>query len=118
MTESLLNNEPCFLNEPQWKAVLESLIVNDSFLSGRSETFLSLLILKSRIPHVFHHVTKFVSAQASYAPSQLERLISSARNLRTDLLQWRSDYQSLIYSAAILRVGTLPDEKSAEISAT
>jgi len=119
MTESLLNNEKCFLAQPAWQAVFYSLVVSHpSEISNRSETAVSLLILKSRVSALFADITAAVCNPRAYGVSQLNFLVSLASELRTDLLQWRSSYERLLAYTPIPCVSTVDYNKRCEIMST
>src|SRR5277367_283871 len=119
MTESLLNNEKCFLAQPAWQAVFQSLIVpGPSEISDRSETVVSLLILKSRVSALFAEITAPVCNPQAYDSSQLSLLVSQASALRADLLQWRSSYEHLLAHTPIPCVGTVQYNKRCELIST
>jgi hypothetical protein len=116
MTESLLNNEKCFLTQPAWQAVFHSLIApGPSEISDRSKTVMSLLILKSRVSTLFADITAPVCNPHSHDSSQLNLLVSQASALRADLLQWRSTYEHLLAYSLVPCVGTMESNKRCEI---
>jgi hypothetical protein len=119
MTESLLNNEKCFLAQPDWQAVFQSLIVpNQEEISDRSHTVVSLLILKSRVSALFADITDPVCHPEAYNTAQLVSLIAQASALRTDLLQWRSTYEHLLTYTPVPLVGSIEYIKRCEIMST
>lgn len=119
MTESLLNNERCFLAQPIWQAVFQSLIVpGQEEITDRSQTVVFLLILKCRVSALFADITDPVCHPEAYNPSQLDSLVSQASSLRTDLLQWRSNYEHLLVHTRIPCVGSLEYNKRCEIMST
>jgi hypothetical protein len=116
MTESLLNNEKCFLALPAWQAVFHSLVVSGpSEISDRSEIVVSLLILKSRVSTLFADITAPVCNPHAYGVSKLNFLVSQASELRTDLLQWHSSYEHLLAYTPIPCFGTVEYNKRCEI---
>jgi hypothetical protein len=119
MTESLLNNERCFLAQPAWQAVFQSLIVpGPSEISDRSETVVSLLIIKSRVSALFADITAAVCSPHAYDSSQANHIVSQASALRSDLLQWRSSYEHLLVQTPIPCIGTVEYNKRCEIIST
>jgi hypothetical protein len=119
MTESLLNNEKCFLAQPAWRAVFQSLVVPGPLeLSDRSETAVSLLILKSRVSALFADVTLPVCNPNDYEPMQLNLLVSQASALRADLLLWRSNYEHLLAYTPVPCVSIQEYDKRCEIMST
>jgi hypothetical protein len=119
MTESLLNNEKYFLARPAWQAVFQSLVVpGPSEISDRSETVVSLLILKSRVSVLFADITTPVCNLHAHNSSQLNLLVLQASALRADLLQWRSSYEHLLAYTSVPCVGAMEYNKRCKIMST
>ncbi|KAH8821418.1 hypothetical protein F5884DRAFT_745744 [Xylogone sp. PMI_703] len=95
MTESMLNNETCFLEEPEWTGVFKSIIVKDSFVSDRSETAINLLILKSYISRIFLDVTNAVCYPEYTGGPPLADIVTRAEKLKADLRVWRAKLDAL-----------------------
>ncbi|RFU26707.1 hypothetical protein B7463_g9631, partial [Scytalidium lignicola] len=95
MTESMLNNETCFLEEPEWTAVFKSIIVKDSIVADRSEAAINLLILKSYISRLFLDVTNAVCYPEYSGGPPLEDIVARAEKLKADLRAWRANFDTL-----------------------
>lgn len=136
MTESLLNNERCFLAHPSWHSVFNSLILTSpdtAPLSDRSPTVISLLILKSRVSALFADITSAIcnpspsdspfqfgepSQLSNFEANQLEDLKSQARQLRDDLQNWRQTYDTFLANFPLVPENSIHFNKSAEITST
>jgi hypothetical protein len=119
MTESLLNNEKCFLAQPAWQAVFQSIVVpGPSEISDCSETVVSLLVLKSRVSALFADITTPVCNPHAQDSSQLNLLVPQASALHADLLQWRSSYEHLLAYTTAPCVGAIEYNKRCEIMST
>jgi len=117
MTEALLNNERCFLEQDMWKSVFRSVVVEGSLVSDRSEIVVSLLILKSHIPGTFVDVTSIVSHE-NHDPAYIFRMILFIQQLRSDLLDWHDDYQSILKQAPKILPGTMEYDRQCKVVAT
>ncbi len=125
MTESLLNNEKCFLAQPAWQAVFHSLIVPgpDHEISDRSEAVVSLLILKSRVSALFADVTASIcrtpaQLRARDAP-RLDLLRRQASALRGDLVAWRASCDRLLACSPVpCAVASVEHHRRCEIVST
>lgn len=119
MTESLLSNEKRFLAQPAWQAVFKSLVVpGPSEISDRSETVVSLLILKSRVSALFANITTPICNPHAHDSSHLNLLVLQASALRADLLQWRSSHEHLLTYTPVPYVSTMEYNKRCEILST
>jgi FtsZ-binding cell division protein ZapB len=97
MTECLLNGERCFLEQQAWQEVMKSIIdKEESPISDRSEIVLSLLMLKCRIPGFCYEVTDIICVAPDPDVEAIEDLAIRLRQLRTNFLNWRSRYQSIV----------------------
>jgi len=95
MTESMLNNESCFLAEPEWTAVFKSIIIKDSIISDRSEIAINLLILKSHISRIFRDITDAVCYPDYTGGPPLADIVARAEELKADLRVWRAKFDAL-----------------------
>ena len=86
MTECLLNNERCFLEQPAWKAVMRSAIMDDVLIADRSDIVIELMILKSNIPGFFVDVTK-IMLSPNPDRARISSIALKIHQLRVDLLK-------------------------------
>ena len=96
MTECLLSGRRCFLEQPAWQEVMQSIVVDSSPLSDRSEIVISLLRLKSCIPGFAVDVTNMVCMIPGPDFRFVEDVICRIRSLRSNFLNWYRRYQSIL----------------------
>jgi hypothetical protein len=129
MTESLLNNERCFLAQPAWQAVFNSVIDPTSpshSISDRSAIVIAILILKSRVSALFADITAAICPPPSPSPSpshspytpSLKDLTNQAHTLRTSLLTWHETYTSLLATAPPAAPSSIEYNKRCEVTST
>jgi len=95
MTEAILENQTCFLEDPAWIAVLQSIITDDPLVPERSTMLISLIHVKIVIPGLFCDITKAICSRTDPPVSTVTELISRAQNLRLALKNWHSTYIGL-----------------------
>ncbi|KAH9207340.1 hypothetical protein DL95DRAFT_483375 [Leptodontidium sp. 2 PMI_412] len=91
-TERVLNSERCFLEQNCWQETLRSVIEPKALITDRSETVISLTMLKSFLPGAFVDVTTVVCNNRHPDPEYLDSLIIRIRRLRDDFLEWNMRY--------------------------
>lgn len=121
MTECLLNNERCFLEQPPWQQVFQSLIVHHGFqISDQSEITVSLIMLKAFIPGFFVDITDIICVDPSPSPSSsyvldvAERL----RQQRSNLLKWKLRYEGILLQYPDMRPGSTEYDSHCKVYAT
>lgn len=92
----MLNNERCFLETEPWKKVFRSVIVPRSLISDRSEIVISLMIRKIEVTSLFAQVSNVVCHETDYNMLGVRKLKPRIHQVRTDLLIWHCEYQSLL----------------------
>lgn len=111
----MLNNQRCFLEDEAWKDVFESVIVEDSVISDRSEVVISLLIHKSKVPGICYDATSAICSDTPPDPCAVDKLATRARQLRNDLIIWRRDHESLLGPIPKLCRGNVEDDKRCKV---
>lgn len=97
MTECLLNNERCFLEEKRWQNVFRSLIVHDEFqISDRSEITISLIMLKAYVPGLYHDATNILFADALPNVNTIADLSVRVRRVLSKIVEWHSRYVEVL----------------------
>ncbi|KAH8670130.1 hypothetical protein BGZ60DRAFT_29241 [Tricladium varicosporioides] len=93
MTECLLNNERCFLEEPEWQTVFRSVITEDDFkISDRSEITVSLIMLKGFVPGFFHDITNITCLGGDPDLEYINAVAAGLRHLTSQLSRWHERY--------------------------
>lgn len=97
MTECLLNNERCFLEEKRWQNVFRSLIVHDELqISDRSEITIHLIMLKAYVPGLYHDATSILFADALPNPDIIAGLTVRVRRILHKISEWHSKYIAVL----------------------
>jgi hypothetical protein len=118
MTEALLNNERCFLEQESWRAVLRSVIKDDALISDRSDIVIELMILKSNIPGFFVDVTQIIKNRDDPDRAAIDKVACQIRQLRVDLLKWHSSYEFLLSCAPEIFPGSAEYDRRCKVFAT
>lgn len=84
---------------------MRSMIEDDSPISDRSTTVMSLLMLKCRIPGFAYEVTTMLCLNPDPKPEDISDLANRLRQHRTRFLKWHSRYQSVIDSCSDMSPG-------------
>jgi hypothetical protein len=107
MTEALLNNERCFLEQKPWQKVFRSMILDEDFkISDRSEITVSLIMLKAFIPGFFVDITNIICTDMEPDVDFVHTVASRLRQQRADLLKWYMRYQGILKLYPDMRPGS------------
>lgn len=117
MTEALVNNERCFLEQERWKPVFRSIAVKESGITDRSQITISLMMLKSNIPGIFVDVTNIICYKHC-DPPYVDKLVSFIQTLRSDLADWSDEYQQILKDTPEAYPGTMEYDRQAKVFAT
>ncbi|KAG9243613.1 hypothetical protein BJ878DRAFT_510021 [Calycina marina] len=117
MTECLLLNTHCFLEQPAWKDVMRSATMDDVLLADRSEIVIKLMVLKSNIPGFFTDITKLMLA-SQFTRKQIETLALKIYQLRVDLQAWNREYENILNRAPEIYLGSPEYDRKCEVFAT
>jgi Fungal specific transcription factor domain len=96
MTESLLNNEACFLEANEWREVYLSVVDKSLLINDRSEIAINIYLLLSKLPRLFRDVTNVICNEKPVEREVLDVIASRAEKMRSDLVKWRIKYDSLM----------------------
>lgn len=96
MTECLLKNERCFLEQKPWQEVMRSVIEEEAIISDRSEAVVTLLMNKCQIPGCALDVTQLICTDIPPEPKDVERIVVKLRQLRKNFLNWNKKYEKTI----------------------
>ncbi|KAF2237719.1 hypothetical protein EV356DRAFT_510724 [Viridothelium virens] len=95
-SESLLNNEACFLERPEWQVVVKSMAIGGDKFGSRSQLSISLWMMKYRVPGLMRRTTELVCSDKHVDPCDVERLLQEARDLRKRFQEWRFTYDCIM----------------------
>jgi len=118
MTEALLNNERCFLEQDAWKEVMRSVIVEDALISDRSDIVIELMVLKSNIPGFFVDITNIILSESYPNYAHINQTACKIHQLRVDLFKWHSSYEFLLSCAPKIRPGSAEYDRRCKVFAT
>ncbi|CAG8971900.1 hypothetical protein HYALB_00007816 [Hymenoscyphus albidus] len=119
MTECLLNNERCFLEEKRWQKVFHSLIVRDGFqISDRSEITITLIMLKAFLPGFYHDATNIIYADALPEVDTVDDLISGVRRILNKLYEWHDRYVTVLSYYPKLNPGSVEYDSACKVFST
>ncbi|TAQ84040.1 hypothetical protein B7494_g7626 [Chlorociboria aeruginascens] len=119
MTECLLNNERCFLEQDIWQAVFQSLInKEDSPIADRSEIVITLFKFKSFIPGLVMDVTNLICHTPSVSAEAIIELTSRIRAHRSRFLLWLSRWKALVDCAPYMTPGSAEFDRRSKVFAT
>jgi hypothetical protein len=95
ITESILENHRCFLEQPAWTATLRSIITNNPLIPERSTMAISLFNILISIPGLFRDITAAICDYPDPPLTTLIELISRAQKIRLSLRNWYSSHIGL-----------------------
>lgn len=88
ITESVLNNQSCFLEQPAWTEVVRSIIIDNPLVPERSEMVVALLIILISIPRLFRDVTNVIFSPVKPHFTTVAEVVRRARKVRSSLQAW------------------------------
>jgi hypothetical protein len=94
VTEAILNNQSCFLEEHVWRGVLQSIVIDNPLVPERSKMFMSLFTHLIAIPRLFKDLTMVICHNHDPQHRVIVDLISRAQRIRISLHTWYADYIS------------------------
>jgi hypothetical protein len=90
ITESILDNQGCFLEQSVWIMTLRSIVTDNPLEPERSPLVMSLLIILLSIPRLFRDITAAICHFPSPPLATIAKLITRAQKLRSSLQCWYS----------------------------
>ncbi|KAL8945893.1 MAG: hypothetical protein Q9222_007634 [Ikaeria aurantiellina] len=96
-SEAMTNVTHCFLREPEWQTIFESLILEHPSFSPSDQALVSLWACIIPIPGLFHRVQRSISNQEETSFLNRHNLLQSLLRIRSQLMAWGRD-QRLAYT--------------------
>ena len=96
MTEALLNNTRCFLEEPAWQSVFYSTVLDSEELPDRSDLVISLWTELCVGPGMYKDTTDLICTDMSPDPVVLENLICQVLQHTENLLDWNDRWLAVL----------------------
>jgi hypothetical protein len=97
--ESLFNNQKCFLDDPIWTQAIRNATSEQEAFTDRSPLGIRLLILLARVPGLAKKTCHVVTVQDSLQPEDFEPIAAKVRELRSDVLVWRREFNIALIHA-------------------
>lgn len=94
LTQALVTNNHCYLEEPEWAALYESLILDTKYLHDRSTLTISIRILMFPLPGLWHDMGVVVNSEQLFDDEAMRALEERSRELQQKCLAWMEDYKS------------------------
>ncbi|CAK1360682.1 hypothetical protein CB0940_06682 [Cercospora beticola] len=112
VSEALHNNTHCYLAEPEWTALYESLATATDKLTERHELVISARKLIFPLPGLWHDVSKALKSHQNLQESVLlHRLEQRCRALDSQYAIWREAYKEYCMSRSL----AIPTEQEVNI---
>jgi hypothetical protein len=119
MTEALITNQRCFLEQRAWKAVLRSVAIADApIISDRSPIVVELMALKCNIPGLCVDVTNMICHQLHPDPSFILEVAHKLHQVRGNLFRWFGQYENILHNAPPILPGTAEFDRKCKVFAT
>ncbi|OBT82994.1 hypothetical protein VE02_08522 [Pseudogymnoascus sp. 03VT05] len=94
ITEALVNNSYCFLQEESWQEVFRSTIIRGVRYSDRSEMTVSLFMSMSYLPDLFRACSCVVLGVGKGSKTSFISLVRRINSHRAGLLEWYGRWES------------------------
>ncbi|KAK3615045.1 hypothetical protein LTR56_026835 [Elasticomyces elasticus] len=94
VSECLVNNTHCYLEQPEWIGLYTSLTIESNFLSERSPLAISLRVTMFELPGIWHDVGEAVNELDFYSDWPLAALEARCRKAHRELLVWLEQYKA------------------------
>jgi hypothetical protein len=95
LSENLLRNEECFLEEQEWQAILSSMaIASPSQPTDRHPIITSLWTHMSPIPRLFRQTTTYIYTSTHPDHALRDELLLRAYDIRQTLLSWGEEFHA------------------------
>ena len=94
ISECLVSNQPCYLEEPEWTELYKSLIQDKDFLDDRSALTINLRALMFPMSGLWHDVGKAVTGPQLFDDEALASLAYRCRKLHKDDIDWMEEYKA------------------------
>ncbi|KAH8801391.1 hypothetical protein F5884DRAFT_806472 [Xylogone sp. PMI_703] len=94
ITEALISNSYCFLQEDLWQEVFRSVVIRGARFSDRSEMVVSLFIRMSYLPDLFKACSEVILGIAVCSEVSVKALACRINSHRAELLEWYNRWES------------------------
>lgn len=94
VSEALVNNTHCYLEQPEWRGLYLSLVKDTPSLTQQSLLTIHIRAAMFRVPGIWHEVGEAVNTPSFLTGAPLRDLEFSCRRSHRELLDWMEDYKS------------------------
>ena len=102
VTECLLDDVPCYLAQPEWMKLFESLSLESDYLTDRSSLTIRSRSLMIQLPGLWHDVGEVVNGDGLFDDGALLPLQRRCRHEHAELLRWMEDYKSHVVKMSLV----------------
>lgn len=110
ISECLVSNSPCYLEEPAWTELYKSIIQEKDFLDDRSALTVNLRCLMFPMSGLWHDVGKVITGPKLFDDEALATLAYRCRKLHKEDIDWMEEYKA---HCVRLSLATPPPEEIA-----
>ncbi|KAK0936027.1 hypothetical protein LTR29_012399 [Friedmanniomyces endolithicus] len=110
VSECLMNNTHCYLEQREWIALYTSLSLGSDILTDRSPLAISLRVTMFELPGIWHDVGELVNGAASCEGRLSSAIEARCRQSHQQLLDWLAQYKA--YSIRFSFTQSPPSELS------
>ncbi|GIZ45829.1 hypothetical protein CKM354_000898000 [Cercospora kikuchii] len=111
VSEALHNNTHCYLAEPEWTALYESLATDTEELTERSELVISARKLIFPLPGLWHNVSKTLTSECELKVTVVSQLEQRCQALDSQYRNWLETYKEYCMSRTL----AIPTEQEINI---
>lgn len=104
ISESLIHNTHCYLEQIQWQTLYKSLIQQSQFLTNRSPLAINLRLTMFSLPSLWHDVGEAVNGLLTYVHVDMASLEKRCRIVHSELIQWLESYKDHCVYLSLARV--------------
>ncbi|KAK3686490.1 hypothetical protein LTR37_019775 [Vermiconidia calcicola] len=94
VSESLVDDTHCYLEQPEWSALYQSLIQDSDYLDDRNSLTIHLRMLMFPLPGLWHDVGEAIAGPQLFDDTALQALERRCRKAHRDILNWLEEYKS------------------------
>ncbi|KAK4549580.1 hypothetical protein LTR36_006577 [Oleoguttula mirabilis] len=94
ISEALVNNTECYLDQPEWTELYASMTQESHFLTDRSALSIQVRLAFFILPGLWHDVGECVNSAEYFSCGPLTLLESRCRKAHRKLLDWLEDYKA------------------------
>ena len=94
LSEALLGNVHCYLEQPEWRKLYLSLAQESDFLNERSPLAINMRALMFPVPGLWHDIHHALTGDPLFEDDTLAMLEKLCRGAHRDMLDWMEQYKA------------------------